>query len=192
MIKFNISVFILTVHLLLLSFIYNSLTPAQTKITKYAISILDSTKFYYGDTCEVGISSPLIIILKKYKNIPAIKEYLNQYDSIRNKIIKFRSDYSSLIKNEPALLLDLSRILSPRKQQNIANACGIYFGPDSVNNLILSYSILRSSVDNFYIGVIQIANLDQVFKVELEQPKTAWYQSKILYRILHKNKNNNK
>ncbi len=184
--KFNLFVFNIITDLFLILFIFIQFTPAQLKSTKFAISLLDSTKIYYGDTCEVGISSPLIMKLKKYRNIPAIKEYLKEYDSIRNKIIKFRSDYNSSIMHEPALLLDLSRILQSRKQQNIANACGIYFGTDSVNNLILSYTILRSSVDNFYIGTIQIANMDQNFKIELEQPQTAWYRSNILHRILHK------
>ena len=187
--KFNISVFNLINLLFLLLFIYNSLAPAQSKIGTSPISILDSAKIYYGDTCEVGISSSLIVKLKQYKNIPAIKNYLAQYDYIRNKILEFRTNYYSSIKNEPALLLDLSRILSSKKQQNIANACGIYFGPDSVNNLILSYTILRSSVDNFYIGIIQMAKIDEIFKEELEQPQTAWYQSNILHRILHKIKN---
>lgn len=188
MIKSNIFVIISIMYLFLFSS-YLSITPAQSKITKYALSILDSTKLYYGDTCEVGISSPLIVKLEKYKYIPAIKDYLIKYESIRNKIKKFRTDYSSLIKNEPALLLDLSRILNSRKQQNIANACGCYFGPDSVNNLILSYTILRNSIDSFYIGIIQISNMDQVFKIELEQPQIAWYKSKILPRILHKTNN---
>ncbi len=183
----NVLVFNIVIVFLLLGF--NPFIKAQSEKTQSAFSILDSTKIYYGDTCEVGISSPLILKLQKYKEIPTIKEYLHEYDIIREKIIKFRSAYYLSIKNEPALLLDLSRILKSRKQQNIANACGIYFGPDSINNLILSYTILRSSVANFYIGIIQIANMNQVFKTELEQPQTAWYKSRILSEIKHNSGN---
>ena len=148
-----------------------------------AITLLDSVKIYYGDTCNVGIKSNLISSLYTYKRISVINNYLKQYEAIRKKIIEFRKAYYNNITNENGMILDISRIFKDKKLQNIANVCGIYFGPDSVTSIALSYIIVRSSVKSYFFSIIQLLNFDKTFKEELLQNGKDWFYSKKLIEI---------
>ncbi len=142
-----------------------------------AAALLDSVKIYYGDTCNVGINSNLITELYKYKNISFVRAYLKNYNEIHKKIIEFRKSYFNLITKQDGMILDLARIFKLKKQQNIANACGIYLGPDSVTSIGLSYIITRSAVKNFFFTIIHFINFDPIFKEELLRNGKDWYYS---------------
>ena len=157
--------------------IFSSFVYSQNKNDLAARSLLDSVKTIYGDTCEIGVSSSLIRRLYKYKKLNEVKAYLNQYEKIRYKITEFRKNYLSSIEKEPAMLLDLDRIFHNERLDNIINTCGIYFGPDGVTNLALTYTIVRNSVRNFYIQILQLSNFDQSFKRELTEYGDDWYIS---------------
>ena len=66
---------------------------------------------------------------------------------------------------------------------NIINACGFYYGPDSVSSLIVSYSIVRNAVKSFNINIIQLANFDSTYKKEIETRGSDWYYSAKLAEI---------
>jgi hypothetical protein len=159
------------------SLIFSFIVYSQNKNDLDARSLLDSVKTIYGDTCEIGVSSSLIKRLYKCERLNEVKTYLNQYEKIRNKILEFRKNYLSTIENQSAMLLDLDRVFHNQKQDNIINTCGIYFGPDKVTNLALTYTIVRNSVGNFYIQILQLANFDQSFKRELTEYGDDWFIS---------------
>jgi hypothetical protein len=169
--------------LILITIIFSFRVFSQNKKYLKGIALLDSVKTIYGDTCEIGVNSSLIIRLNQFKNITVVDNYLKQYDNIRNKILQFRKDYYQTIENNPALLLDANRIFKVQKLNNIINACGIYFGPDSVTNLVVSYTIVRSNVANFYLKIIQLLNFDKTFKKELTQNGKDWFYSEKLREI---------
>ena len=150
---------------------------SQKKYNTAGLSMLDSVKVIYGDSCEIGVNSSLIKNLYRYRSIHEVGKYLEQYENIRNKILNFRKNYHNTIEREPALLLDVDRIFHNYKQDNIINACGIYFGPDSVTNLVVSYTIVRNDIENFYIKVIQLANFDNIFKKEITEYGDNWFTS---------------
>jgi len=157
----------------------------QNKNTSSALTLLDSVKTFYGDTCEIGVNSSLMNRLYQYKDTNVVNNYLRQYQEIRNTITKFRKEYLKAINENPAMLLDISRVFNNSKQDNIINACGIYFGPDSVTNLVVSYTIVRSTVSNFYFNVIQLLNFDKTFKKELSENGKDWYYSLKLENLDH-------
>ena len=164
--------------LLLISLLFfNSKTFSQTNSESEYSSLLDSVKTFYGDTCIISVNSGLIKRLYNYQQYSPVKNYLSSYETIRDKIEEFRRTYKKTIYDENALLLDLSRILSETKQQNIVNVCGLYLGPDSVTSIALSYIILRSSPVKFYSKLYQVSNFDQVFKNELTNFGSDWYKS---------------
>ena len=72
-------------------------------------------------------------------------------------------------------------------ERNIVNACGIYYGADSVNSLILTYTIVHNFVISFYINVIQLSQFDYVFKNELLEYGKDWYYSKKLKSLKEAN-----
>jgi hypothetical protein len=125
----------------------------------------------------------LIKGLKKYSKIPAVAEYLKQYEEIKNRINSFRGQSISNIYNNAAILLEMDRIFKDVKNRNIINACGFYYGPDSVSSLIVSYSIVRNSVKSFYINILQMANFDRTFKKEIEKSGKDWYYSAKLHEV---------
>ena len=177
--KFFINFFICIIFPL----IFSTLIYSQNKNNLRGISLLDSVKTIYGDSCEIGVNSSLIMRLYKYKSLIDVNGYLMQYENIRNKIITFRKDYYQTIENDPALLLDANRIFKNQKMNNIINACGIYFGPDSVTDLVVSYTIVRSNVASFYLKTIQLLNFDKTFKKELTQNGADWFYSEKLKEI---------
>jgi hypothetical protein len=156
---------------------------AQDKKRIDGISLLDSVKTIYGDSCEIGVNSSLIERLYHYKNLELVSNYLNQYQKIKNIILNFRKNYIDTIEKDPALLLDVDRIFRNKNLDNIINACGIYFGPDSVTNLVVSYTIVRSSVKNYYFKLIQLVNFDKTFKKELSTNGKDWFYSEKLAEI---------
>jgi hypothetical protein len=157
--------------------IFSFFVYSQNKNDLAARSLLDSVKTIYGDTCDIGVSSSLIKRLYKYKSLNEVKVYLSQYEKIRDKILEFRKNYRSTIENESAMLLDLDRVFHNQKQDNIINTCGLYFGPDDVTNLAVTYTIVRNSVRNFYLRILQLANFDQSFKRELTEYGDDWFIS---------------
>ena len=160
----------------------SSLTAQNNPRNQKAITLLDSVKSVYGDTCNVGVSSKLIRQLFKYKNNSEVKSYLKTYNKLHQQINEFRRHYIHNIKNDKAMLLGLYRIFKG-KANNIVNACGIYFGPDSVTNIALSYTIVRSSVSSFYLDVVQLLNFDKTFKSELKKYGKDWFYSEKLRQI---------
>jgi hypothetical protein len=163
---------------LLISLLFlNTKTFSQTNSESEYSSLLDSVKTFYGDTCVIGVSSGLIKRLYNYQQYSPVKNYLSSYETIKDKIEDFRKAYIKTIYDEPALLLDLSRILDDPRQQNIVNVCGIYLGPDSVTSISLSYIILRSSPAKFYSKLYQVANFDKAFKDEITNFGNDWYKS---------------
>ena len=149
----------------------------------HVVSLLDSVKTFYGDTCNVGIKSNLISRLYKYQGLKIVKDYLKQYERIRREITDFRKSYFNLITKESGMILDLARVFKQPKQRNIANVCGIYLGPDNVTSLALSYIIIRSSVNNYFVSIIQLLNFDSTFKNELIQYGKDWFYSEKLPEI---------
>jgi hypothetical protein len=141
-------------------------------------------KTFYGDTCCIGVNSALIKRLYKFQKYAPVRNYLNSYESIKKTIEDFRTIYSKTIYNEKAMLLGLSRILKNNRQQNIVNACGIYLGADSVTSVALSYIIIRSSPIQYSSGLYQIANFDPLFKKEITNYGSDWYNSEKLKEIM--------
>ncbi len=156
---------------------------AQNKLDRNYSTVLDSVKIFYGDTCSVGIASKLIYELRKYSNVPEVSAYLGDYKTVHKTIIDFRRHYYETIMNERGMILDLKRIFKDKKQWNLANICGIYFGPDSVTNLAVSYIIIRDGVEDFYTPLLQLLNFDQTFKKELTKYGKDWYYSDKLKQI---------
>lgn len=159
-----------------ISFFYTD-AFSQTNSDSDYNSLLDSVKTYYGDTCSIGVSSSLIKRLYNYEQYTPVRNYLDSYETIRKIIDEFRRTYIRTIYDENALLLDLSRIFSDTRQQNIVNVCGIYLGPDSVTSISLSYIILRSSPLKFYSKLYQVGNFDNAFKKEITNFGDDWYKS---------------
>jgi hypothetical protein len=112
-----------------------------------------------------------------------VRKYLDEYEFVRKEIEVFRAMYIKTIYNEPALLLDLSRIFASAEQQNLVNVSGVYLGPDSVTSVALSYIILRASPKKYNSGVYQIANFDAAFKSEITKFGDEWYNSMELKEI---------
>ena len=187
MIASNSSFRILTISLffliLAISFFGNP-TFAQTTSKPEYLSLLDSVKTFYGDTCCIGVNSNLIKRLYGFQKYTPVKNYLNSYEAIRKNIEGFRKTYLKSIYDEQALLLDLSRIFSDSTQQNIVNLCGIYLGPDSVTSIGLSYIILRSNPAQFYSRLYQVVNFDQAFKEEITNYGDEWFYSKKLKELM--------
>lgn len=156
---------------------------AQSISNKKAKACLDSVKVFYGDSCHIGVSSRLIKDLYNYRSNKPVSAYLKQYEDLRDRIISFRRQSSAEIYNNPAIILDMKRIFENRKNMNIINACGFYYGPDSVSSLIVSYSIIRDAVKSFYNNVLQMANFDSTYKKELETDGDDWYKSAKLAQL---------
>ena len=176
--------YIISLSLCVLFFLACSIqNKAQNKNNINGISLLDSVKTIYGDSCEIGVNSTLIKRLYRYKDLKLVSNYLNQYNKIKDIILRFRKDYLASIEKDPALLLDVDRIFHNRNLDNIVNACGIYFGPDSITNLVVSYTIVRSSVKDYYLKLIQLVNFDKTFKKELSTNGKDWFYSKKLAEI---------
>jgi hypothetical protein len=164
-------------YLVLVFSFYSNPTFSQSNTNPEYLSLLDSVKTFYGDTCCIGVNSNLIKRLYNFKNYSEVKSYLDIYDSIRQKIEGFRDTYKKSIYNEAALLLDLSRIFKNAKQQNIVNVAGIYLGSDSVTSIGLSYIILRSSPVKFYSKLYQVPNIEKAFREEITNFGNDWYKS---------------
>ncbi len=176
----NRSCAIIYALLIIISFQYYSYCQsANNKIQK----TFNLVKKYYGDSCEVGISSSLIKKLYALKSDKSIKDYLKVYESIHQKITNFRNEYLNKINTEKGLLLDLDGIFRNRDQQNIVNACGIYFGADSVTNLSLSYIIVRNNINQFYLSILQLTNFDPIFRHEISSNGIDWFYSEKLKQI---------
>jgi hypothetical protein len=170
--------------LLFISFCYNSKINSQTNSNPEYLSLLDSVKCFYGDTCAIGVNSKLINRLYDFQKYEPVRKYLDEYESIRKTIEDFRKTYIKTIYDEKALLLDISRIFNNARQQNIVNLSGIYLGPDSLTNISLSYIIIRTSPGKFYSKIYQVANFDQAFKIEITNYGDDWYNSKKLQEII--------
>jgi hypothetical protein len=177
--KFIAYLFCLSILIVFLNDQVYSKTPSKPKYS----ALFDSVKTYYGDTCYIGVNSELIKHLYKYKNYKLINNYLNSYESVKKNIEKFRKIYIKSIYSDVALLLDLSKIFTIEKQQNIVNVAGIYLGPDSVTNIGLSYIILRCSPSTFFSKLYQVNNFDKTFKKELSNFRNDWYKSLKLKEI---------
>ncbi len=174
--KFNI--------LILISFI---LLPeyflfAQPADQKY-LAILDSVKTFYGDRCSVGVNSKLIEKLNPFKEHQQVKEYLDEFHKVKEQIIEFRKSYLPMLKNESLILLSLPRIFKSKKDWNVLNAAGIYFGADSVTNIALSYFIIKNNISKYNISLIQIGQVDPDFKKELTENGSDWIYSKKLKQL---------
>ena len=168
---------------LLLITCFTSISYSQpTSMPEYS-ALFDSVKTIYGDTCFIGISSELINRLYSYQNYKPIKSYLDSYENIRRNIEKFRKMFIKSIYNENALLIDMTKIFTLDKLQNIVNLCGIFLGPDSVTSIGLSYIILRVTPLKFYSKLYQINNFDSTFKKELISFGDDWYYSMKLYEL---------
>jgi hypothetical protein len=89
----------------------------------------------------------------------------------------FRLSNSSTMNNS-AIILNMNAIFKDSVEGNIVNACGIYYGADSVNNLILTYTIVHNFVISFCINVIQLSQFDNVFRDELLEYGKDWYYPK--------------
>ena len=161
---------------IVLSFVHSQ-SYSQTISKPYYIQLLDSVKIYYGDTCCIGINSILIKHLYEFQKYDPVRNYLDEYEFVRKEIEGFRTTYIKTIYNEPALLVDLSRIFADVKQQNLVNLSGIYLGPDSVTSVALSYIILRTSPKKYNSVIYQIANFDAAFKNEITKFGDDWYNS---------------
>lgn len=155
----------------------------QTATKTKAVAYLDSVKIYYGDSCFIGVSSSLMRGLYKYRRFKLVSDYIDQYEKVRQEIISYREQSIKEINNDAAILLDMDRIFKKPKEMNIINACGFYYGPDSVSSLIVSYSIVRNAVKDFYINVLQIASFDNTYKKEIEAQGKDWYDSAKLPEI---------
>ncbi len=162
---------------LFLTLIITTQIFSQNKYLKAGLSMLDSVKVIYGDSCDIGVNSSLISGLYRYKNISKVREYLIQYENIRNKILEFRKNYYNTIEGNPALLLNVDGIFHNHEQDNLINVCGIYYGPDSVTNLVVSYTIVRSNIKSFYLRIIQLINFDKTFRKEISEYGDNWYIS---------------
>ena len=159
---------------------------AQSNLPDSVASLFDSVRAVYGADCYIGVTSKLIERLNKYQQYPAIKTYLKKYKSIRNTIMTFRLSNSSTMNNS-AIILNINAVFKNSVKRNIVNACGIYYGADSVNNLILTYTIVHNFVISFYINVIQLSQFDNVFKDELLEYGKDWYYSKNLKSLKEAN-----
>ncbi len=156
---------------------------AQVKGKKYK-ALLDSVKSIYGDTCYIGVSSNLIKKLSKYKSYPEVANYLSEFYKIKKNIAEFRSNYINTLTHDAVILLDLSRVFKSSKQCNIVNACGIFFGADSVTNVAMSYFIIRNALQKSDESLLQIGNIDPLFKKELTSCGTDWFNSLVLKKML--------
>jgi len=180
---FKLSSVTLFILLFITSF-YNSKIYSQTNSHPEYLSLLDSVKYFYGDTCAIGVNSKLISRLYDFQKYEPVRKYLDEYESLRKTIDEFRNNYIKTIYDEKALLLDISRIFKDARQQNIINLGGIYLGPDSLTNISLSYIIIRTSPGKFYSKIYQVANFDQAFKKEITNYGNDWYNSKKLHEII--------
>jgi hypothetical protein len=159
---------------------------AQQNLPSSVITLFDSAKAEYGAHCYVGINSSLIVRLYKFQKYPVIKNYLKEYKSIRNVINTFRLNNSGALNN-PATILNMKAIFKDSVERNIVNACGIYYGADSVNNLILTYTIVHNFVISYYTNVLQLSQFDDVLKEELLEYGKDWYYSKKLKNLREEN-----
>ncbi len=105
-----------------------------------------------------------------------MSDYLDQYESLKLKIIDFRSAYEDMIENDASFILDISRVLDG-DEINIVNAVGIYLGPNKVNRLSLSYMIIRNSAEIFFQPIIRFVNFEKTFRKELGHHTEDWYES---------------
>jgi hypothetical protein len=152
---------------------------AQEKLPPNVKSIFDSVKSVYGLECSIGVNSGLIKCLESYRNCRIIKNYLQQYDSIKNTIDKFRlRNHANL--NSSAIILNMKAVFKGSVKRNIVNACGIYYGSNSVNNLILSYTIVHNFIISYFINVIQLSDFDEVLKKGFIMDGRDWYYSEKL------------
>ena len=164
-------------------FFFESFLLAQPINKKY-LAILDSVKKIYGDTCSIGVNSKLIEKLYPFKNYSQVKEYLNEFKKIKKQIKEFRDAYSPTLEKENVILFSLPRIFKSKKDWNVVNAAGIYYGVDSVTNIALSYFIIKNNVSKYKISLIQIGQIDPVFKKELTRNGSDWYYSEKLKQLL--------
>jgi hypothetical protein len=175
----NKQVYITICFLVFCSFpiLNNCFLFAQSKKNTSYYSILDSVKKIYGDSCTIGVNSSLIKKLYTFKKYAPVKNYLESYENIHKKINDFRHHYINNIENDEEMLLDISRIFGNQKYQNFVNACGIYFGADSVTNIALSYMIVRSNITNLYAKIFHLIIFDKTYKYELSITGKDWYYS---------------
>jgi hypothetical protein len=152
---------------------------AQQNLPPNLISLFDSVKTEYGTQCYIGVNSRLMESLNKYQQYLVIKNYLKEYNSVKNAISTFRLNNSGALNNA-AIILNMKAIFKDSLECNIVNACGIYYGVDSVNNLILTYTIVHNFVISYYINVLQLSQFDNALKEELLEYGKDWYYSKKL------------
>lgn len=146
------------------------------------LSLLDSVKYFYGDPCFIGVESKLIRRLYLFEEFQEVRNYLDQYESLKQKIIDFRLAYEDMIENDESFILDISRVLF-EDEINIVNAVGIYLGPEKVNRLSLSYMLIRASVGLFFQPLIRFVNFDRTFRKELEHHPEDWFKSEKLREL---------
>jgi hypothetical protein len=159
---------------------------AQQNLPSNALALFDSVKAEYGASCCIGVNSRLMESLNKYQQYPVIKIYLQKYKSIRNAINTFRLNNSEALNNS-AIILNMRAIFKDSVERNIVNACGIYYGTDSVNNLILTYTIVHNFVISYYINMLQLSQFDNALKAELLEYGKDWYYSKKLKSLKNAN-----
>ncbi len=138
---------------------------------------------FYGDTCSIGVNSYLIEELNQYKNYPKVSIYLDKFKMVKSEINNFRKKFFTSIEKENVILLSLPRIFKNKKEWNIVNVAGIYFGADSVTNIALSYFIIKNNITKYDLSLIQIGNIDPAFKKELTIYGKDWYYSLKLKQI---------
>ena len=155
---------------------------AQKHLQSYH-KVFTEVKKLYGDTCSIGVRSKLIESLYHYKKYPQVNNYLKKYSAIRKQITEFRKLYQSTLSNDNVILLSLPRIFKSDKQCNVVNAAGIYFGPDSLTNIALSYFIIKNNISHYFITLLQVGQIDQLFKNELSLYGNDWYFSEKLKQI---------
>jgi hypothetical protein len=157
---------------------------AQSFSTQRLAQIFDSVKTIYGNPCTIGVPSNLITELAKYgANDPTVQNYLAEYDSVDNIILNFRNSILNTINNQEAVLFDVSGVFPDSLEKNLINLCGIYYGPEYVSSLIVSYTIIHDGITNFYLTGAQFGSFDKTFKNELINSGKDWFYSQKLKQI---------
>lgn len=162
-----------------------ALTIAQNKNDQAGLNYLDEVKQVYGNPCEIGVSSDLIDSLYHYKDIYAVKDYLSQYENIRDRIKSFRYENEIKMSNLPVITFDMSKRFFG-KEKNIINACGMLFGVSGVNKISLSLVLHDNEIDKFYSETFKMKNYYYMLKNELSEVKNDWRFSHYLVELLLK------